>query len=181
VRFTPTALAGVVLVDLERLEDDRGWFARSWCAAEFAAQGLDPTIAQCNISVTATAGTIRGLHYQVAPAEETKLVRCSRGAIHDVVVDLRPGSPTRLHHAAFELRAEDHRALYVPAGFAHGFQTLVDDTEVEYQMGAPYTPSTGRGLRYDDPTLGIAWPRPVTVISEQDAAWPDVSHRDLLL
>jgi dTDP-4-dehydrorhamnose 3,5-epimerase len=172
VKFTESAIAGVWFVDLEPIEDERGFFARTFCADEFVAHGLDPTVAQCNVSVTARAGTIRGLHYQVAPAAETKLVRCVRGAIHDVVVDLREGSPTRLQHLGVELSAANRRALYVPTEFAHGFQALVDDTEVEYQMGAPYTPGTDRGLRYDDPALGIDWPRPVTDISERDRTWP---------
>jgi dTDP-4-dehydrorhamnose 3,5-epimerase len=172
VKFTETELAGVYLVDIEPLVDERGFFARTFCADEFRAHGLDPTVAQCNVSVTRRAGTVRGLHYQVAPAAETKLVRCVRGAIHDVVVDLRAGSPTFRRHLAVELDGQSRRALYVPIDFAHGFQTLVDDTEVEYQMGAPYTPGTDRGLRYDDPALGITWPRPVTDLSDRDRAWP---------
>jgi dTDP-4-dehydrorhamnose 3,5-epimerase len=172
VKFTPATLAGVFVIDVEPHADERGLFARTFCADEFRDHGLDPTVAQCNVSVTRRAGTIRGLHYQVAPAAETKLVRCVRGAIHDVVVDLRPGSPTYRQHLAVELDASSRRALYVPVDFAHGFQTLVDDTEVEYQMGAPYTPGTDRGLRYDDPALGIAWPRPVTDLSDRDREWP---------
>ncbi len=174
MKFTQTAISGVWLVDLEPLVDERGFFARTFCADEFSARGLDPTVAQCNVSVTATAGTVRGLHYQVAPAEETKLVRVVRGAIHDVAVDLRAGSPTYCGHVAVELSAANRRALYVPTGFAHGFQTLVDDTEVEYQMGAPYTPGTDRGVRYDDPAFGIVWPLPVSTISDRDRTWPDV-------
>jgi dTDP-4-dehydrorhamnose 3,5-epimerase len=172
MKFTEAAIAGVWLVDLEPIEDERGFFARTFCAEEFAAHGLDPTVSQCNVSFTRQAGSIRGLHYQVAPAAETKLVRCVRGAIHDVVVDLRPSSPTYRGHVAVELSETNRRALYVPTEFAHGFQTLAHDTEVEYQMGAPYTPGTDRGVRYDDPALGIAWPRPVTDISERDRTWP---------
>jgi dTDP-4-dehydrorhamnose 3,5-epimerase len=172
MKFTEAGIAGVWFVDLEPIEDDRGFFARTFCADEFVAHGLDPTVAQCNVSFTRRAGSMRGLHYQVAPAAETKLVRCVRGAIHDVVVDLRDGSPTYGQHVAVELNEQNRRALYVPTDFAHGFQTLVDDTEVEYQMGAPYTPGTDRGLRYDDPTLAIAWPLPVTDISDRDRAWP---------
>jgi len=177
MKFTEAAIAGVWFVDLEPIEDERGYFARTFCADEFAAHGLDPTVVQCNVSFTRTAGSIRGLHYQVAPAAETKLVRCVRGAIHDVVVDLREGSPTRLHHVAVELSATNRRALYVPVDFAHGFQTLAADAEVEYQMGAPYTPGTDRGLRYDDPALRIAWPLPVTDISDRDRAWPLIQVR----
>jgi dTDP-4-dehydrorhamnose 3,5-epimerase len=176
VRFTEAEIAGAWLIDLEPLEDERGFFARTFCADEFAGYGLDPTVAQCNVSFTRNAGTIRGLHYQVAPAAETKLVRCVRGAIHDVVVDLRPESPTFRRHFAVELSEANRRALYVPVDFAHGFQTLVDATEVEYQMGAPYTPGTDRGVRFDDPALGIAWPLPVTDISDRDRAWPLLSR-----
>ncbi|MCU1428510.1 MAG: rmlC [Actinomycetia bacterium] len=172
MKFTETAIAGVWLIDLEPLTDERGFFARTFCADEFAAHGLDPTVAQCNVSLTSEAGSIRGLHYQVAPAAETKLVRVVRGANHDVAVDLRPCSTTYRRHVAVELSAENRRAMYVPADFAHGFQTLVADTEVEYQMGAPYTPGTDRGLRYDDPALAIPWPRPVTTISQKDRTWP---------
>jgi dTDP-4-dehydrorhamnose 3,5-epimerase len=172
MKFAETRIAGVWTVDLEPLVDDRGFFARTYCADEFAQHGLDPTIAQCKVSVTKQAGTIRGLHYQVAPAAETKLVRVVRGAVYDVAVDLRPESPTRGQYVAVELSAQNRRALYIPVDFAHGFQTLTDDTEVEYQMGAPYTPGTDRGLRYDDPKLAIAWPVPVTVVSDKDRAWP---------
>jgi dTDP-4-dehydrorhamnose 3,5-epimerase len=172
VKFTPAAIDGVWVVDLEPIDDERGSFARTYCAEEFAAHGLDPTVSQCNVSVTRSAGTVRGLHYQVAPAAETKLVRCVRGAIFDVAVDLRPESATLHHHVAIELSAANRRALFIPVGFAHGFQTLVDDTEVEYQMGAPYTPGTDRGVRHDDPALGIAWPLPVGSISERDRTWP---------
>jgi dTDP-4-dehydrorhamnose 3,5-epimerase len=177
MRFTETAITGVVIVDLEPIADDRGWFARTFCRDEFLAHGLDPTIVQCNVSVNHRAGTIRGMHYQVGAAAETKLVRCVRGAVHDVVIDLRPDSPTLLEHVAVELTGADHRALYVPTGFAHGFQTLVDDTEVEYNMGAPYVKEAGRGVRFDDPVLGLGWPLSVTAVSAQDAAWLDVEGR----
>jgi dTDP-4-dehydrorhamnose 3,5-epimerase len=172
MKFTPAEIDGVWIVDLEPIEDERGFFARTFCADEFTSHGLDPTVAQCNVSLTRTAGTVRGLHYQVEPAAETKLVRCVRGAIFDVAVDVRPESPTRHRHVAVELSAVNRRALYIPVGFAHGFQTLVDDTEVEYQMGAPYTPGTDRGVRYDDPVLAIAWPLPVGNVSDRDRAWP---------
>jgi len=171
VILTPTAVPGPVLVDLERREDERGFFARTFCREEFAAAGLEPVVEQANLSFNHRAGTLRGMHLQVAPAEEAKLVRCTRGAIVDVVVDLREGSPTRYSHVAVELTADNRRALYVPPMFAHGYQTLVDDTEVVYQVSAAYTPGTERGLRHDDPALGITWPLPVTVISAKDASW----------
>jgi dTDP-4-dehydrorhamnose 3,5-epimerase len=172
VKFTPAGIEGVWWIDLEPIEDERGFFARTFCAEEFAAHGLDPTVSQCNVSLTLGAGSVRGLHYQVAPAAETKLVRVVRGAIHDIVVDLRPASATYLRHVAVELSESNRRALYVPVDFAHGFQTLVDNTEVEYQMGSPYTPGTDRGLRYDDPKLAITLPLPVTSISPRDQTWP---------
>jgi dTDP-4-dehydrorhamnose 3,5-epimerase len=172
MRFTECEVAGVWLVELEPHTDARGFFARTFCTDEFAAHSLDPAIAQCNVSYSRAAGTIRGLHYQVAPAAETKLVRVTRGAIYDVAVDLRPESPTYRQHVARRLDDQDRAALYVPTGCAHGFQTLVDGTEVEYQMGAPYTPGTDRGIRYNDPALAIDWPLPVTEISDRDANWP---------
>jgi len=176
VRFTKTAIDGVVVVDPERHEDDRGFFARSFCVDEFVEHGLDPSVVQCNISFNARAGTVRGMHYQASPVSETKLVRCTRGAIHDVVVDLRPDSPTYQQHVAVELTAENRRALYIAKGLlAHGFQTLEDDTEVSYQMGERYTPGADRGVRYDEPALGISWPLPVSSISEKDTAWPLLS------
>ena len=170
--FTETPLAGAFFVDLERREDDRGFFARTFCREEFEAHGLLPDIAQCNLSYNHAAGTLRGMHYQVEPAVETKLVRCTSGAILDVIVDMRPGSPTFLQHVAVELTAENRRALYIPGMFAHGYQTLVDGAEVAYQVGEFYTPGYERGLRYDDPALGITWPIPVSVISPKDATWP---------
>ncbi len=176
MRFTETELAGVWLIDLDVRRDERGFFARTFCADEFVEHGLDPTIAQCNISQTRERGTVRGMHYQVEPAPETKLVRCTRGALHDVVVDLRPGSPTRLQHATFELRADEHRMLYVPVQFAHGFQTLEDDTEVLYHMGAAFLPAAQRCLRHDDPAFGITWPLPVTAISDKDRTAPLLSE-----
>jgi dTDP-4-dehydrorhamnose 3,5-epimerase len=173
MEFTETTIAGVFLVELVRIEDERGFFARSFCVDEFEEHGLDPAVVQCNISFNRRAGTIRGMHYQAPPASESKLVRCTRGAIYDVVVDLRPESATYLKHAAAELTAENGTALYIPSDvLAHGFQTLVDDTEVVYQMGERYTPGTDRGVRYDDPALAIAWPLPVTSIAEKDLAWP---------
>lgn len=173
--FTETSLAGAFVIDIERREDDRGFFARSFCERELEARGLVSRVVQQNISQNHRAGTVRGLHFQRAPHEETKIVRCTRGAIFDVIVDLRPASPTCGKHVAFELTASNHRALYVPEGFAHGFQTLCDDAEVLYLMGAFFEPSASAGLRFDDPALAIAWPLPVSVISDRDRALPGFS------
>lgn len=170
--FHETALGGAFVVEVERRGDERGFFARTFDVQEFAAHGLKPGVAQCNLSFNHRAGTLRGMHYQVPPAAETKLVRCTRGAVLDVIVDLRPGSPTYLQHVAVELSEDNRRALYVPELFAHGYQTLTDGAEVSYHVGEFYTPGFERGLRPDDPRLGIRWPLPVTVISEKDAAWP---------
>lgn len=169
--FTETKLKGAFILDVELRTDDRGGFARTFCAQEFEAHGLKPTVAQCNLSFNHKAGTLRGMHYQLSPAAETKLVRCTKGAIYDVIIDLRPDSPTYLQHFGVELTADDRRALYVPELFAHGYQALTDDAEVVYQVGEFYTPGYERGLRYDDPAFNIQWPLPVTVISEKDAAW----------
>lgn len=170
--FTETKLKGAFIIDVELLVDQRGAFSRTFCAQEFAQHGLKPTVAQCNLSFNHQAGTLRGLHYQVPPAAETKLVRCTKGAIYDVIVDMRPDSPTYQQHIGVELTADNRRALYVPELFAHGYQALTDGAEVIYQVGEFYTPGYERGLRYDDPTFGITWPLPVTVISEKDASWP---------
>lgn len=178
--ITPTDLPGPAIVDLERRSDDRGFFARSFCRQEFIAAGLDPLVEQCNVSYNRVAGTLRGMHWQAPPFAEPKLVRCTRGAIIDIIVDLRDGSPRRLDHVAVELTAENRRALYVPAYFAHGFQTLTDDTEVTYQVGCAYTPQAERGLRYDDPALGLSWPLPVSSISDKDASWPLLETADQL-
>lgn len=172
MRLTETKLKGAFIVDLEHRQDHRGFFARTFCAQEFADQGLRPTVAQCNLSFNYQQGTLRGMHYQVAPATETKLVRCTSGAIYDVVIDLRPNSQTYKLHIGVELTAENRRALYVPEMFAHGYQALTEDAEVIYQVSEFYTPGYERGLRYDDPALGIEWPLPVTEISDKDAAWP---------
>lgn len=172
MRFSELELPGVFLVEVEPHVDERGWFARAYCAREFAEHGLEPVAVQTNLSYNARGGTLRGMHYQDESAPEAKLVRCLRGAIHDVVVDLRPGSPTRLRSVATDLTADDGRALYVPPLFAHGFQALADDTLVTYQVSAFHTPAAERGLRHDDPALGIDWPRPVTVVSDKDRAWP---------
>ncbi|NJN58485.1 MAG: dTDP-4-dehydrorhamnose 3,5-epimerase [Leptolyngbyaceae cyanobacterium SL_5_9] len=169
--FTETKLKGAFILDLELREDHRGFFARTFCMKEFEAHGLKPTVAQCNLSYNHKAGTLRGMHYQVAPATETKLIRCTRGAIYDVIIDMRPDSPTYKQHIGVELTEDNRRALYVPDMFAHGYQALTDGAEVVYQVGEFYTPGYERGLRYSDPAFGIEWPMPVSVISEKDAAW----------
>ncbi|WP_414528234.1 dTDP-4-dehydrorhamnose 3,5-epimerase [Nodularia chucula] len=171
MKFTTTALKDAFIIDVEKKPDHRGFFARGFCAQEFMAHGLKPTVAQCNISFNHKQGTVRGMHYQVSPAAETKLVRCTQGAIYDVIIDMRPESPTFLSYIGVELTAENHRALYVPEMFAHGYQTLTDDAEVVYQVGEFYTPGYERGLRYDDPFFNIAWPLEVTEISEKDSNW----------
>jgi dTDP-4-dehydrorhamnose 3,5-epimerase len=181
MRFVEAPIAGAWLIDLEPVVDERGYFARTFCTDEFAERDIETTVAQCNTSMTRAAGTIRGLHYQVAPAAETKLVRVVRGAVYDVIVDVRAGSETYLRHFAVELSEDNRRSLFVPVGCAHGFQTLVDETYVEYQMGAKYTPGTGRGVRFDDPQLAIAWPRPIAVVSARDRGWPLIAGRKDLL
>ena len=170
--FTPTSLAGAMLIDVEPTADSRGLFARTFCAREFVAHGLEPAIAQASVSVNARKGTVRGMHFQYPPHAETKVVRCVRGAILDVVVDLRPESPTYLRHLAVELSADNRRSLYVPRRFAHGFQVLADDTEISYLIGEFYTPDAQGGLHHADPALGIVWPLPVSELSARDAAWP---------
>lgn len=170
--FTTTPIAGVAILDLDRREDDRGFFARSFCRNEFLEHGLEPLVEQCNLSFNHAAGTLRGMHYQIEPAPEAKLIRCTRGAIIDIIVDMREGSPTRLQHVAVELTAENHRSLYVPPLFAHGYLTLAEATEVTYQVSHAYAPGTERGLRYDDPALALPWPVPIKVISPKDESWP---------
>ena len=171
--FKETELAGAFVIELESFSDDRGFFARAWCAREFKEQGLAAFTAQANISFNHTKGTLRGMHYQVAPYEEVKLVRCISGALYDVIIDIRKDSPTCGQHFGVELSAENRKMLYVPAGFAHGFQTLQDNTEAFYQVSEFYTPSAEHGVRYNDPDMGIDWPCEVSVISEKDANWPD--------
>lgn len=170
--FIETALRGAYFIDLEPRIDSRGFFARAFCQKEFQAHGLKPVIAQANVALNHRKGTLRGMHFQYPPAAETKVVRCTRGAILDILVDLRPESPTWLQHIAVELTEENHRALYVPERFAHGYQVLRDETETSYQVGEFYTPGAEGGLRYSDPRLGLSWPLPVTVISSKDEAWP---------
>ena len=172
MRFIATKLAGAWIVEPQPHEDSRGLFARTYCAREFREQGLVDSFVQCNTSWNACKGTVRGLHYQVPPSPEVKLVRCTAGSLWDVIVDLRPNSPTYLQHVAVELSARNRLALYIPEMFAHGFQALEDATEVFYQMSDFYAPKLDGGLRYDDPKLGIDWPLPVASISEQDLNWP---------
>ena len=171
MRFTPTKLAGAFIIEPQLHEDSRGLFARTYCAREFSEQGLVDLFVQCNTSWNARKGTVRGLHYQLPPSSEVKLVRCTAGLLWDVIVDLRPDSPTYLEHLGVELTAKNRRALYIPEMFAHGLQTLEDGTEVFYQMSEFYAPKLARGLRYDDPKLGIKWPLAVSCISERDESW----------
>lgn len=172
MKFTPTALPSVTIIDIEPFADERGLFARAYDVNEFAAHGLTNRVVQANISYNRTRGTLRGLHYQVAPSQESKHIRTVRGAAHFAIVDLREDSPTRLQHVTVELSAANRRSVLVPEGCAVGMQTLADDTELFYQVSAFYSPSEERGLRYDDPALGISWPLPVAVISEKDSSWP---------
>lgn len=172
MRFSKTHLSGAFVLEPDRKIDERGFFVRTYCARELEAQGIRFVVAQSNLSFNRRAGTVRGMHLQAPPVAESKLVRCSRGAMYDVIVDLRPASPTYLQHVALELSDVNGRSLYVPPGFAHGFQTLTDNVEVEYLMGDFHVPACDRGLRYDDPALGIRWPLPVSAISDKDRAWP---------
>lgn len=171
--FTETALPGAWIIDVERLEDARGFFARTWCEREFSERGLNPRVVQCSVSFNKRRGTLRGVHYQAAPHREAKVVRCTRGAIYDVILDLRPDSATFKRHVAVTLDAESRRMLYVPEGVAHGFQTLEDDTEVFYQMSAFHAPDHARGIRWNDPAFGIRWPEAERTISERDQRYPD--------
>ena len=172
-----TDIEGVAVIDLDLRSDDRGFFARTFCVTEFGAAGLETAVQQSNLSFNHKAGTVRGMHYQVAPHPEAKLVRCTAGAVVDIIVDMRPWSATRLQHVQVELSASTRRALYVPPYFAHGYQTLVDDTEVTYQVGGSYAPAAERGLRWNDPDLGLDWPLPVMAISAKDASWPLLAAR----
>jgi dTDP-4-dehydrorhamnose 3,5-epimerase len=175
MQFLQTPLAGAWVVELDLLGDERGWFARTFDAEEFRARGMNADVVQCNASFNARRDTLRGMHYQTAPHGESKLVRCVRGAIFDVAVDLRPGSEMYCRWHSVELSAENGHSLYIPAGLAHGFQTLVDDCEVLYQMGHRYVPDAARGVRFDDPAFGIRWPalQGERVVSERDASYPD--------
>jgi dTDP-4-dehydrorhamnose 3,5-epimerase len=174
VIFRETELAGAYVLELERREDERGFFARAWCRDELAERGLDARVAQANLSWNERRGTVRGLHFQRPPHAEVKLVRCTRGAVYDVIVDLRPGSPTFTSWLGVELSAENGRALYVPEGFAHGYQTLADGSETFYLVSEPYAPSAEGGVRWDDPAFAIEWPEAAErIISEKDRNWPD--------
>jgi dTDP-4-dehydrorhamnose 3,5-epimerase len=172
MKFTPTKIAGVWILEPERHEDDRGWFARTWCAQEFREHGLVAEFTQCSMSFNRRKGTLRGMHWQVAPHEEAKLVRCTRGSMFDVALDLRPSSPTFRQWVGAELTAENGQALFIPEGCAHGFQTLADDTEVFYQIAGEYHPASGRGVRWNDPAFRIAWPLAEPLLSLRDRAFP---------
>ena len=176
--FFETALQGAYIIDIEPRSDSRGFFARAFCQNEFAAHGLKPMIAQANLAFNHYKGTLRGMHFQYPPTAETKIVRCTRGAIVDIIVDLRPESPTYLKHISVELTADNHRAIYVPERFAHGYQVLCDSTETSYQVGEFYTPGSEGGLRFNDPGLGLDWPLPVSVISEKDQDWPTLAEQE---
>jgi dTDP-4-dehydrorhamnose 3,5-epimerase len=176
--FTETALKGAYIIDLEPRADSRGFFARAFCQNEFEAHGLKPVIAQANLAFNHKKGTLRGMHFQFPPAAETKVVRATRGAILDIIVDLRPESPTYLQHIAVELTEDNHRALYVPERFAHGYQALQDKTETSYQVGEFYTPGSEGGLLYTDPRLRLSWPLSVSAISEKDAVWPLLEEQE---
>jgi len=171
--FTETKLKGAYIIELQKIEDARGFFARGWCQNEFEAHGLVPRIVQANVSHNKKRGTLRGMHYQVAPYAETKLIRCTRGALYDVIVDLRPDSETYKQWIGVELTADNYKMLYVPEGFAHGFITLEDDTDAFYQVSQFYTPGAERGARYNDPSFNIEWPVEIQVISDKDKNWPD--------
>lgn len=170
--FTAAPLAGAFVLDVERHEDARGFFARTFAAEEFEAHGLDPRVVHCNVSFNRRRGILRGMHWQAEPHGEAKLVRVTSGAIWDVIVDVRAGSPTRWQWFGVELSAATRRALYVPVGFAHGYQVLADDTEVFYQMSVPFHAPSSRGLRFDDPRLAISWPLPDPEVNDRDRAWP---------
>lgn len=174
--FTETKLEGAFVVELDRRADLRGFFARTFCALEFEAHGLNPRIAQCNLSYNKRRRTLRGMHWQVPPSTEVKLVRATRGAVYDVIVDLRPDSATYLQHVGVELTSDNGRMLYIPEGFAHGFQSLEDETEVTYQMSEFYAPEQARGARWNDPAFGIAWPLPDPIMNDRDRTWPDFAR-----
>jgi dTDP-4-dehydrorhamnose 3,5-epimerase len=176
MNFTETKLKGAFIIDIEPRNDNRGFFARTFCQKELREHGLKPVIAQANIAFSARKGTLRGMHFQFPPAAETKIVRATRGAIVDIIVDLRAESPTYLQHIVVELTADNHRALYVPERFAHGYQVLEDNTETSYDVGEFYTPASEGGLCYDDPRLGLVWPLPISEISPKDSAWAPLSE-----
>lgn len=172
--FKETAVKDAYIIEIERRTDDRGFFARTWCRKEFEAQGLNTNLVQANVAFNIKRGTLRGMHYQVSPYEETKLIRCTKGAIYDVIIDIRKNSPTYMKWIGVELTADNYKMLYVPEGFAHGYQTLRDNTEVSYQVSQFYAPNSEQGVRWDDPAFNIKWPETEKVIiSEKDQAWPD--------
>ncbi len=171
--FAETKLKGAFIIHLEKLEDERGFFARTWCKREIEAHGLNPNLVQCNISFNKKRGTLRGMHHQVPPHEEAKLVRCTMGAIYDVIIDLRPNSPTFKEWFSLELTAKNRKMIYIPEGVSHGFMTLDDNTEVFYQMSEFYAPECARGVRWNDPAFDIVWTGDVTIISERDNQYPD--------
>jgi dTDP-4-dehydrorhamnose 3,5-epimerase len=175
MRFHPTTFRDAWRVELEPVRDARGYFARTFCVEEFASRQLETKYPQHSISLSMEKGTVRGMHYQLEPHSEAKLVRCVKGVIWDVIIDVRPDSPTYCRWQAFQLSSANGDQLYIPAGFAHGFQTLCDDVVVNYLISVPYVPPSARGIRYNDPTFGITWPLPVSEISEKDLQWPDFS------
>ncbi len=174
--FSETKLRGAFLIGLEEQEDERGFFARSFCREEFAAHGLNPNVMQCNVSFNRRKGTLRGMHYQATPYQEAKLVRCTMGSLYDVCIDLRPASPTYKQHFAVVLSAGERNMLYIPEGCAHGFQTLEDDTEIFYQMSQVYSPESARGVRWNDPAFAIEWPAAERIMSEKDRTYPDFTE-----
>jgi dTDP-4-dehydrorhamnose 3,5-epimerase len=171
--FLETKLPGAFIIDLEQLEDERGFFARTWSEQEFASRGLHPRLVETDVSVNLRKGTLRGMHFQIAPHAQPKLVRCTAGAVYDVFIDLRPDSPTFKQWASVELTAANRRQVYIPEGFAHGFQSLVDNTEVLYQMSAPFVSESASGVRWNDPVFGIDWPPAERIIIARDQAYPD--------
>ena len=173
--FTETRLKGAYIIDVKPIDDERGFFARGWCRNEFETYNLNPNVVQLNIGFSHKRGTLRGMHFQMAPEEEAKLVRCTQGAIYDVIIDLRRNSPTHGQWLGIELTGENHRMLYAPEGFEHGYQTLVDRTEIYYQTSEFYAPQHASGVCFDDPAFGIQWPIPVEIISQQDRNWPPYS------
>ena len=177
--FTETKLKGAWLIEIKKIEDDRGFFGRSWCREEFEAHGLNANICQMNTSLTLKKGTIRGMHYQVDPYQETKFIRCTRGSVYDVIVDLRPDSPTFLQWVGHELTADNYRMVYVPENFAHGLVSLEDNSEVYYPVTQFYTPGAERGMRWNDPAINIQWPVDIEIVSEKDGSHPDFSIESL--
>jgi dTDP-4-dehydrorhamnose 3,5-epimerase len=171
--FNETRIPGVFVIELEHREDERGFFARSFCRKEFEAHGLNPNVAQCNVSFNRNRGTLRGMHFQAAPYAEAKLVRCTKGSVFDVCIDLRPGSATFKRHVSVVLSAREHNMIYIPEGFAHGFQTLEDDSELFYQMSQVYSPESARGVRWNDPAFTIDWPPAERTMTEKDKTYPD--------